>query len=78
MVRIYYSIYTYYLFGSYPGINSNVSYNEYLQELRNVWQVSVTITNEKINQNAPIFPYNNPNQLTIQQNSETETKNNIK
>ena len=59
-------------------INSNVSYSEYLQELRNVGQISVTINNEKINQNAPIFPFNNPNQITIQQNSETETKNNIK
>ena len=59
-------------------INTNVSYSEYLQELRNVGQISVTINNEKINQNAPIFPFNNPNQITIQQNSETETKNNIK
>ena len=61
-------------------INSNISYNEYLQEIRNVGQVSVTITNEKINPNTPIFPYNNPNQIpeTIQQNSESESQNNIK
>ena len=61
-------------------LNSNISYSEYLQEIRNVGQVSVTITNEKISQNPPIFPYNNPNQYTeaIQQNSETENQNNIK
>ena len=61
------------------SINSNISYYEYLQEIRNVGQVSINITNEKTNQNPQFFPYNNPNQFQIiQQNSETETKNNIK
>lgn len=62
------------------SLKSNVSYNEYIKNGQNVDQVSVTITNTPINQNPPIFPYNNPNQIpgSSQENSEGDTNKNIK
>ena len=60
-------------------IPTNLSYNDYITKGQSVNQVSVTVTNTQINQNPPMFPYNNPNQIpsTNQQNDGTESNKNI-
>ena len=60
-------------------IPTNLSYNDYITKGQSVDQVSVTVTNTQINQNPPMFPYNNPNQIpsTNQQNDGTESNKNI-
>ena len=58
---------------------TDLSYNDYIGKGQNVDQVSVTIANTQTNQNPPMFPYNNPNQIpsTNQQNDETLSNKNI-
>ena len=60
-------------------IPTNLSYNDYITKGQSVEQVSVTVANAQINQNPPMFPYNNPNQIpsTNQQNDGTESNKNI-
>ena len=60
-------------------IPTNLSYNDYITKGQSVEQVSVTVANAEINQNPPMFPYNNPNQIpsTNQQNDGTESNKNI-
>ena len=56
-------------------LNSKVSYEEYLKEIRNAGQVSVIVSNENIDQNPPAFFYGDPNKFSesIQQNSGNES-----
>ena len=60
-------------------IPTNSSYNDFITKSQSVKQVSVIAANTQINQNPPMFPYNNPNQIpnTNQQNDGTKSNKNI-